>query len=253
MAHKGISPVAKAVKKEVESQKIFEPWYDRCQPKNVGQCDLATGIEGLFVAEIASRLHEQIEAYDKTCAFNRCIYMPSTVIEKNCGFDLSVGHFERRPRIRLMHKLIREWCDSPWEWTSKSEYDNKTGIYRCVAHIANLVDQFRKSDGQIRPFISFTVCYCLHEHRRMGQNRIPAFENRRRSLFVDLGPLAEFIPQKTVEKTRIGQLHISHKLERKRSVFEASWRRKGGAKKSLRVLNWSAFLKVALQSLKAQR
>lgn len=249
MHHSGNSPVAEAVRSAAENQKIFEPWYDRCQLKNPSGCRIAPGLEGLFVAEIASRLHQEILEREPSWSFNQCIYMPATAIERKCGFDLSVGHFEYRNRTRLMHKLIRKWCDEPWKWDSNMEIISKTNVRPCANHIANLVQQFRKSEHRIRPYLSFSVCFCLHEHRRMGRPGIPTFEDDQRSLFVDLSGLEAVIFDDFDSKAPLGRVEVVHTLEHGVPFFCARWIQDDLHEMPLPVFHWKGFLDATVDSL----
>ena len=242
MNHSGTSPVAKAVRSAVEKNGIYETHYDPCEC-NPSSCKLSRGLEGLFVADIASRLHQEIQKHEHDWAFHEFVYMPSTKIEKKCGFDVSFGHFEREPklRVRLMHKLQRNWCDTKWKWNSKS--------YRSSDHISKLVAQSRNSAGKIRPYVSFSVCYCLHEHRRMGRNDVPAFEDARRTLFVDLSPLREVFPEGFDCKNPAEWLEVVHSPEQGGLPFSARWVSAHG-QVPLKVSNWADFSKTAVEFLR---
>lgn len=246
--HSGNSQVAEAVRYAAEHEVINEPSYDPCSnnPKNVMPCSLAVGLEALFVAEIASRLHQLIRGRREEWKFNECIYTPSTRIESKCGFDVSVGHYEQSSRVRLMHKLVQSWCDQPWSWNSSSEYKKKTTTYPCVDHIAKLLAQYVRSEHRIVPFLSISVCFCLHEHRRMGRPHIPPFEDERRSLFIDLRDL-DAIPVEMLNKnTPQGRVEIDHAIEEEASKIEAFWSPIDGEKKKLRVMNWVDFAEFAV-------
>ena len=198
MSHKGESSVAKAVQEAAKSNNVSEPLYkvyNPCTPSDITKCNFATGLEGSFVSDIASRVHRLLAGRKEELKFHECTYFPSTRIERKCGFDVSLGHFERKNRVRLMHKLIKSWCDTDWVWNSDAETYQKNGakIYRCAEHIAKLVQQSKLSHGHIRPYLSFSVCFCLHEHRRMGREDIPCFEDEQRSLFIDLSPLVKLL------------------------------------------------------------
>ncbi len=238
------SSIAKVIQKAVNE--VVEPDYvSPCRTKDLS-CNLAKGIEGLFVANIASQLHLSIQEAKPEWTFHQFVYMPSTSIERKCGFDLSFGHFENASgrRVRLMHKLKTEWCDEDWDWNSDLEV-TPNGIYRCADHIFKLVSQFRDSDHKSHPFLSFSICHCLHEFRRMGSKSIPAFEDSRRSIFIDLRKLAEVLPDKFDNKERSGRLEVMHKVEQEKSSISARWILKGKTQTSLDVLDWSEFKKSA--------
>jgi len=224
---------------------VVEPDYvSPCKTKNVS-CKLATGIEGLFVTNIVSQLLRSIQKTKPEWAFHQFVYMPSTSIEGKCGFDVSFGHFENASghRVRLMHKLITEWCDEDWAWNSNQGTQDEAR--RCADHVFKLVKQFRDSGQKSRPFLSFSVCYCLHEFRRMGSSKdIPQFENARRSLFVDLSALAEVLPDNFDSKNPRGRLVVSHKVKDAKSPLSACWvSGDGKTQTSLQVLDWPGFKK----------
>jgi hypothetical protein len=233
MLHRGNSVVAKSIRAAAE-QDITEPCYDVCECENLQRnCKLATGLEGLFVAEIASRFHAWLHER-RGWKFNECIYFPSTRIERKCGFDLSIGHFEQRRRVRLMHKLVQKWCDTGWDWHSKKEWSGDPKIYRCADHIVSLVQQFQQSQGLILPYLSLTACFCLHEHRRMGCDDIPAFEHHSRSLFIDLRPLAGVAAVS-------GRLEVKHTVDGDNSHLSARWASDDAENLDLAVSDWGAF------------
>jgi hypothetical protein len=227
---------------------IFEPHYDPCicGKKNPSTCRLARGLEGLFVTDIVHRLYRRLSKRKRDWSFHECIYMPSPRIEGECGFDVSFGHFEEPSmhRVRLMHKLVPAWCDDAWKWSSNSEVDRK-GVYRCADHIFKLATQFWKSDGKIVPYLSFSVCFCLHEHRRMGRDGIPSFEDDRRSVFVELRPLSSILGSEFDSKAPGGELLVRHRVENHESPISACWRSREGKQTKLRVLGLQAFLNAA--------
>ena len=244
MNHKGNSGVAKAVREAIKVHSVFEPHYDPCThaEKNLSACDLATGLEGLFVADIAGRLHQHIRTFKPQWAFNQFVYMPSTRIEHKCGFDISFGHFEddSKRRVRLMHKLIRHWCDTDWKWDSNGEVAPKTKVHRCADHILMLVSQFRHSDGKIRPYISFSV----HEYRRMGQPGIPSFGYAFRSLFIDLSPLSKILPTNFDSKAPTAQLVVTHQTAGQNPSIVVR-RVSSSAQNELQASGWQEFQKTA--------
>ena len=228
----------------VGANPIFEPQYDPCQrdAHDLSGCQLTPGLEGLFVAEIASHFYHYIQLQKLQWTFNQFVYMPSTHAERKCGFDVSFGHFdnESKRRVRLMHKLIIDWCDTNWKWDSNKEVNYKTKVHRCADHISKLVTQARDSEGRIRPYLSFSVCYCLHEYRRMGQKGIPAFEDIRRSIFIDLSPLANILSAHFNSVHPDGQLHIEHQMLGSESNLQARWVYPHGDK-MLKAIGWEAF------------
>jgi hypothetical protein len=195
----------------------------------------------LFVAEIASRVHQNIRTWQRPSNFNHCIYMPSTAIERKCGFDLSIGRFDEPRRIRLMHKLICRWCDASWSWQSHSP-KQKSKVSRAASHLHSLITQFHDGKRLIRPYLSFTVCFCLHEHRRMGSDGIPPFQDSRRSFFIDLSGLRPVYRRRTDDMAATGCLKVSNAMNGNRAHLVAQWIRVNGAALRLPVLSWSEFL-----------
>jgi hypothetical protein len=195
----------------------------------------------LFVAEIASRIHAQIRNRQRRSTFNHWIYMPSTAIEGKCGFDLSIGRFDERRRIRLMHKLICRWCDVTWSWRSHSP-GQATKVSRAALHLHNLASQFIHGRRMIRPYLSFTVCFCLHEHRRLGSAGIPAFEDPRRSFFIDVSGLRAVFRPKAKNMAAAGYLKVSNAFKGNGAHLVAQWIRVNGTALRLPVLSWPEFL-----------
>jgi hypothetical protein len=158
-----------------------------------GNCPLASGIEHVFVFETACRALEAVKEVIPAALYHHVMYSPWINIEPKCGFDLSIGHFERPNRLRLMHKIITcsaagaKWCDEDWSWNSRDEDRNRLHMEKLLlTHKRNPIYQ---------PYIALHVCYCIHEYRRMGKtgshNRhIPGFEDPRRTAIVDLSPVA---------------------------------------------------------------
>lgn len=151
-----------------------------------GLCPLSPGIEHLFVSCTAHHALERIRKSEDKVQFQHVIYSPHSTIEKKCGFDLSIGHFERPFRVRMMHKLLHsnnhgKWCDEPWRWTSKDD-PQAHGQLRTLLETYSHADNARRFE----PFLAIHVCYCIHEYRRMGRSGIPAFDHLRRTVIVDL-------------------------------------------------------------------
>jgi len=245
MKHSGTTAIARAVQEAVGNDPILDTHLDPCQSgeNKPSDCKLAKGLEGLFVAEIASRFHQALRENKPEWGFHQCVYMPSTRIERKCGFDVSFGRFDHplNRRVRLMHKLIRCWCDDSWEWHSNKEKDSE-GVHRAADHIFNLVNQCRLSGGRISPYVSCNVCFCLHEYRRMGSAVIAPFEDTRRSLFVELSPLCGVIPPEFDSKDPSGRLEISHSAHNGVSSVSACWIDVAGVKTVLEVCSWQRFI-----------
>jgi len=73
----------------------------------------------------------------------------------------------------------------------------------------------------------------------MGSDNIPSFEDKRRSLFIDLTPLA------VVAGVADGRLEVKHRVEEKKSRFSAYWISNGVQTFDLTVCGWTTFRRVA--------
>jgi hypothetical protein len=234
--HKGTSELAKAILDAVKSQPSFEPEaYDACQPKDVSKCTLARGIENLFVTGIMQRIFHRISKKREQWTFEECFYMPSTHIEGRCGFDVSIGNYKRSFRVRLMHKLIQRWCDADWQWSLGKREKQHIGL------ITNQCWKSKKANagGYIRPFASFSICYCLHDYRRIGTENVPGFEDEKRHLFIDLEPLSK-------SKLQPDKLQLSIQRRGGMYLIHSSV---GGKDIDLAPLSWDEFLKEAIDPL----
>jgi hypothetical protein len=119
-------------------------------------------------------------------------------IEKNCGFDLSIGHFQRPNRVRTMHKLhfgtkrIHPWPDEDWSWSTGSGIAAERD--RIKKHLLLLLNSY-KDNAWYEPFFVLHLCFCVHEYRRMkdiGENQpIPSFCSPDRTIVLDLRLLAK--------------------------------------------------------------
>lgn len=166
------------------------PGLSPCQLKK-GDCPLAPGIEHLFVACLAERALERVRADEDSITFEDIIYSPHSSIEGKCGFDLSIGHYDRPCRVRLLHKLVGgKWCDLAWEWTSRDDIQTHRHLMKVLS-----VYEDPACKGLYEPFICIHVCFCVHEYRRMGakcaRTTIPRFEDPSRTVVVDLRPIIE--------------------------------------------------------------
>lgn len=168
-----------------------------CQTANAA-CILAPGIEHLFVTKTANYLVDRLrDEVDKGWLFQELVYCPHQTIEKKCGFDLSVGHYQRPNRIRTMHKLhfgtkqTHPWPDEDWTW-STLDGDAKERE-RIKKHLLLLINVYKERKFY-EPFLILHLCFCVHEYRRMSDDEpdqlIPSFTDPRRTIVVDLRPLA---------------------------------------------------------------
>lgn len=165
-----------------------------------GDCPLAPGIEHMFVSYLAHEASQKLCQPGSGISYPNVIYCPHTTIEKKCGFDISIGHFRKPHRVRVMHKLLNrrgkaKWCDESWDWKST---DDKQSNY----HLAALLKAYDapeplKEKGRYEPFLCIHVCYCIHEFRRMGSKeaQIPDFYDPRRTVVVDLRKITEEVPK----------------------------------------------------------
>jgi hypothetical protein len=161
-------------------------------------CRLSSGIETTFVALTAHWLLEKVRADGHRVRFQEAIYMPSRRAERRGGFDLSIGEFTGRTRVRTMHKVLygksrfngtktfNRWCDESWNWAITQA---SGGDYM---HLWSLLDNFAQ-EQVFRPYLVLHLCYCVHEYRRMGRIveglHIPAFDSLLRTVVVDLGAI----------------------------------------------------------------
>jgi hypothetical protein len=179
-----------------------------CEVEN-DYCRLASGIETLFVSMTLHYLVGYLKSHRQSVNYERLFFIPSLSAENSGGFDLSIGPSSHRPRIRIMHKVlygkkINRWCDEKWSWRIKNTRrdGHPVGDYR---HLGDLVDNYRLSGGEFKPYLVLHVCYCVHEYRRMGMIlngiRIPNFSSPLRTIIIDLCEIADNINQ--AERTRI--------------------------------------------------
>jgi hypothetical protein len=188
--HKGNSELAKTIREA--AKKVHEGCPDEyhqvfhgCGHKS-GGCHLSPALEALFAGTLAQMLTKRLMEKQDKWLENEVLYAPHTTSECNVGFDYSVGHFEGFKRVRWMHKHASNWCDDSFRWEPKNKDETK----RCVNHADLLLTQFRIQNYEIRPFLVLSVCYCLHEYRRMGRAQVPDVDDERRWVIADLRPLA---------------------------------------------------------------
>ena len=189
------SPVSQALAALLQPLDDDDFGLTPCQTHGThGNCPVAPGIEHVFVAGMANAAFLRVRQDNRAAEFHQFIYSPHSTIEKKCGFDLSIGHYQQPCRVRLMHKLLhfrsnkRKWCDEDWKWSSRSERHNHK-------HLEILLSNFeeRHNKGRYEPFVVINTCYCIHEYRRMGCEhegvRIPGFDDYRRTAVIDLRPI----------------------------------------------------------------
>lgn len=187
MVHKlGKNPtlVAQAVFDDVSRNDEVDRDLNPCMCCD-NQCDLATGIETTLVAQTAHWFVEKMRTAGYAWDYSQCVYMPSRRAEAEAGFDLSLGYYSRRPRVRTMHKVVygKHWCDTAWEWNTAD------GDWK---HMVTLARVFNRRD-ELYPFLIIHTCFCVHEYRRMGQRLgdvpIPVFDSLLRTVVIDLGAI----------------------------------------------------------------
>jgi hypothetical protein len=175
-----------------------------CEVGNKG-CRLASGIETTFVSLTVHQLKKHLEAHGYYVNYQQIFYIPSLIAENTGGFDLSIGLFSNRSRIRTMHKVLygirpNRWCDESWIWHIKhtlGKNGEPSGDYR---HLGELVKNHNESNGVFQPYLVLHVCTCIHEYRRMGivYNGIktPDFYSPLRTIVIDLREITNVFTQK---------------------------------------------------------
>lgn len=178
--------IAQAIEADVHLQETMDYDLNPCICQN-DNCELATGIETSLVAMTAHWLIEKMRVEGREADYQENVFMPSRRAEARGGFDLSLGHYATRHRVRTMHKVLygRYWCDEAWSWKTRLRGND-------WKHLRSLIQLFER-DGGFRPYLTFHVCFCVHDYRRMGKMLgdipIPAFENILRTVVVDLGEI----------------------------------------------------------------
>jgi hypothetical protein len=206
------SRIAPLIERLLQETKIPDTdlGLNACQTANAA-CILAPGIEHLFVTLTAKYLIGQLLSENRLWKYQDLVYCPHTTIEQKCGFDLSIGHFERPYRIRTMHKLhygkkrLHPWTDEDWSWSTAD--GDKKERKRIKRHLIQLFKAYNIPFEGVRvyePFMVLHLCFCIHEYRRMGLEhngvKIPGFEDKLRTVVLDLRPIGDLpIYQKLVE------------------------------------------------------
>ncbi len=191
-----------------------------CQTANAA-CILAPGIEHLFVALTANYLISPILASNNPWKYQDLVYCPHTTIERKCGFDLSIGHFQRPYRVRTMHKLhygkkrLHPWTDEHWSWSTTD--GDKKECARIKRHLIRLLKAYNLPVAGFKvyePFMVLHLCFCIHEYRRMGLEQdgvtIPAFEDKLRTVVIDLRPLGDLSNYKKLVEGSHFKITVRH-------------------------------------------
>ena len=77
-----------------------------------GGCGNEEALEDLLGAMTANYFVKSIQN-GNVLDFNQLVYGPNTTVEKDCGFDHSIGLVNSSGiRVHLQYKLLREWCDT---------------------------------------------------------------------------------------------------------------------------------------------
>jgi hypothetical protein len=190
--HKGKSPLAETIRREAAhahqgNSDDYENLYHGCDYLP-GGCQLALALEALFAGKLSHELTDRVLHEQPNWKENEILYAPHPTSEGKVGFDYSIGYYRGLKRVRWMHKHAAVWCDEPsFEWKPKSA--DKT---RCQNHALKLIGQLAKGGENMRPFLVVSLCYCVHEYRRMGRGNVPEFDDPRRWIIADLRPLLEW-------------------------------------------------------------
>jgi len=157
-------------------------------------CRLASGIETTFVALMAHWLVQRLQADGHMMSFQEIVYMPSRRAERQGGFDLSIGEFTSRTRVRTMHKVLygrrgfNRWCDESWNWSIRNT--GRGDWCHLKALLASYADE-----RVFQPFLVLHLCFCVHEYRRIGKLvgnlRVPDLDSPLRTVVVDLGTVVD--------------------------------------------------------------
>jgi hypothetical protein len=213
------SKIAQLIDRQLEAAIVADTdlGLSPCQTANAA-CVLAPGIEHLFVTKTANYLVARLnKELDASWLFQELVYCPHQTSEKKCGFDLSVGHYQRPNRIRTMHKLhfgtkqVHPWPDEDWTWSTLD--GNAKERDRIKRHLLLLLDVY-KERGFYEPFLALHLCFCVHEYRRMREDEpghlIPSFVDPLRTVIVDLRPLARLVEYKPVINAEHFGILIQH-------------------------------------------
>jgi hypothetical protein len=186
-----VAKVIEAATREQDTDLALNP----CEVTSAS-CRLSSGVETAFVALTAHWFLRKMQVNHPGVEFQEAIFMPSRRAECRGGFDLSIGEFTGRARVRTMHKVLygrsrfngtrtfNRWCDESWSW---SITPRSGGDYRHLVSMLAMEQAFQ-------PFLILHICYCVHEYRRMGKVvkglRIPGFDSLLRTVVVDLRTIA---------------------------------------------------------------
>lgn len=212
--HKGNSALAGIVRNAAAhahqgNSEDYDSVYHGCGYDS-GGCQLAPALEALFAGMLSQKLASRVLQIRPDWKESEVLYAPHLRSERRVGFDYSAGHFCGPKRVRWMHKHASKWCDADLRWNPKS-----ADKPRCRNHALLLLDQLRREPKNMRPFFILSLCFCLHEYRRMGRNGVPAVEDSRRWVIADLRPLAGW----TEDQIRAG----SFRFVRGADGDSASW------------------------------
>ena len=166
-----------------------------------GDCALSSGIEysyvGTFCEEVLRRLPQ-----NNLPDYHQFFFIPNLKAEAKVGYDLSIGDFRLRNRIRTMHKVINEkYCDQSWTFSFKYSINRDNEFIGDYGHFISLVSRnnfdFEEPAVNTFPYLIINICFCIHDYRRMGivyppsQITIPSFDSLLRTIIIDLRALRE--------------------------------------------------------------
>jgi hypothetical protein len=207
------------------------------------RCELQSGNETSFVALFADMIAQTPCVKEEGLSYHQLFYFPSRDAEHSVGYDLSIGKYSSRSRIRTMHKELKDiWCDEAWKWRLPStdrkislvsnrsrrnfnyelEGREPSGDYRHL--IALLTDYHNTACSRLFPYLVLHVNYCIHDYRRMGMTvrdgqgalgtwEIPGPESLLRTVVVDLSKIRETLGDGWLEKVQTPQFLL--KVEKK--------------------------------------
>lgn len=200
------SLIAKAVHDDAKKHVDFDaqPGMNTC--RGVPKCGNAEALEDLFVAATAHWFADKLNL-----PFHEVIYAPNRIVERRCGFDLSVGQFNsKKIRIRIQSKIVPTWCDvknsirldaRQHDGTPKTQWTSANRLHRQAELLGSICAE---SKQRAFPYLMVHQCFCLHEYRRMGRSlgtvEVPRLEAGLRTLAVDLSD-PTFIQHATQDET----------------------------------------------------
>lgn len=178
----------------------LSPITDYCKVED-DNCRLKSGHEVTFISLLADHIfHHLQDTMEENLFYNQWVYMPSRRAEEKIGYDLSIGKYDWKRRVRTMNKLLLSWCDNKRTWSFKpGEKDHN--------HFIKLYNDWAKSEDSkdnLTSYLVINVCYCIHEVRRMGlipegyQYRIPGIDSLLQTLIVPLTPVFTLIQQEGI-------------------------------------------------------